>query len=103
MTGIIFRPTTSFLILLACPGHLGLDFTKAFQENHLCASDIGSFAAQGFLQSEHPEYTSQAISLAGDDLTFDVLHQDGLEHRIQTMFEYLGISIKRMSMRKDEG
>ena len=33
--------------------------------------DIGALAAQAFLRCEDPEYRNQAISVAGDELTFE--------------------------------
>ena len=37
----------------------------------VATSDIGVFAAQAFLRAQSPEYKNQAISLAGDELTFE--------------------------------
>lgn len=37
----------------------------------IACSDIGFFALQGFLHPEDPTYRNGALSLAGDDLTFD--------------------------------
>ena len=41
----------------------------------VATSDIGFFGAQAFLQPENPEYKNNAISLAGDELTFGQLNQ----------------------------
>ncbi|KAL8638633.1 MAG: hypothetical protein Q9228_004225 [Teloschistes exilis] len=42
---------------------------------YVALSDIGHFAAQGFLQSDDPAYKNQAINLAGDELTFEQLNE----------------------------
>lgn len=63
----------------------------------IATSDIGFFAAQGFLQSESPDYKNQAISLAGDDLTFEEINQifqDNLGYPAPTTFEFLALFVK---------
>ena len=65
----------------------------------VATSDIGFFAAQGFLQPENPEYKNQAISLAGDELTFDELSQVFKQKQgygVPTTFEFVGRFIKWM-------
>ena len=42
---------------------------------YIATTDIGFFAGQAFLHPESPEYNNQAITLAGDELTFGQLNQ----------------------------
>ena len=65
----------------------------------IATSDIGFFAGQAFLQPENLEYKNQAISLAGDELTFGQLSQvfrERLGYEIPTTFEFLARFIKWM-------
>ena len=58
----------------------------------VATSDIGFFGAQAFLQPESPDYRNQAISLAGDEVTFVQLNQifqDRLGYNVPTTFEFL--------------
>ncbi|KAL2055671.1 hypothetical protein ABVK25_003913 [Lepraria finkii] len=80
MTYTILRPT-AFMDGLT-PNFKGKMLTTMLKTSlgpkplsFIATSDIGFFAAQGFLQSESPDYKNQAISLAGDDLTFDEINQ----------------------------
>lgn len=70
----------------------------------IATSDIGFFAAQGFLQPDNPEYKNRAISLAGDELTFDEVNQvfkDKLGYPVPTTYEFLGRFIKWMIKEMD--
>lgn len=65
----------------------------------VATSDIGFFAGQALLQPEHPNYKNKAISLAGDDLTFDQVNEvfkENLGYPIPTTFEFLARFIKWM-------
>ena len=58
----------------------------------IATSDIGYFAAQGFLQPENPDYKKRAISLAGDALTFrelDAVFREKVGYAVPTTFEFL--------------
>ena len=66
---------------------------------YIATSDIGFFAGQAFLHPESPEYNSQAITLAGDELTFGQLNEvfkEKMGYPIPTTFEFLGRFIKWM-------
>lgn len=65
----------------------------------VATSDIGFFGAQAFLQPENPDYRNKAISLAGDDLTFDQLNdifKKELGYPIPTTFDFLARFLKWM-------
>lgn len=74
MNWFILRPVAFFDNLT--PNFFGKVFATCFKTalkgkplQMVATSDIGDFAAEGFL---HPEtYTGQGLSLAGDELTFD--------------------------------
>jgi uncharacterized protein YbjT (DUF2867 family) len=74
MKPFILRPTAFFDNLT--PGFFGKVFATCYKMalkgkplQLIATSDIGYFAAEGFL---HPEtYAGQGLSLAGDELTFD--------------------------------
>lgn len=58
----------------------------------IATSDIGFFAGQAFLQPENPEYKNKAISLAGDELTFEQMSQvfrERLGYKLPTTFHFL--------------
>lgn len=65
----------------------------------VATSDIGFFGAQAFLQPENPDYKNKAISLAGDDLTFDQINEvfkEKLGYPTPTTFEFLANFLKWM-------
>ena len=65
----------------------------------IATSDIGLFAAQGFLQPDNPDYKNQAISLAGDELTFEEINQVFKEKQgydVPTTYEFVGRFLKWM-------
>ena len=65
----------------------------------IATSDIGFFAAQALLRPESPDYRNQAISLAGDDLTFQQINanfQEKVGYPVPTTFEFLAHFIKWM-------
>ncbi|KAK4691940.1 hypothetical protein P7C71_g5170, partial [Lecanoromycetidae sp. Uapishka_2] len=65
----------------------------------VATSDIGFFAAQAFLQPESPDYRNKAISLAGDELTFDQMNEvfkHTLGYPVPTTFEFVARFIKWM-------
>ena len=104
MTYTILRPT-AFMDGLT-PNFMGKMFTTMLKTSleskslsFIATSDIGFFAAQGFLQPESPDYKNQAISLAGDDLTFEEINQvfqDKLGYPAPTTFEFLARFVKWM-------
>lgn len=78
MNWAILRPVAFFENLT--PDYLGRAFTTAWQmtlkEKPLqlvATSDIGFFAAEAFMRPE--EFKGKALSLAGDELTFDQMAQ----------------------------
>ncbi|KAL8727238.1 MAG: hypothetical protein Q9181_005785 [Wetmoreana brouardii] len=76
---------------------IGLRPSKPLQ--YIAVSDIGFFAAQGFLQPEDPAYKNQAINLAGDELTFNQLNdvfQSKMGYPIPLTFEFLARFLKWM-------
>ncbi|KAL8705093.1 MAG: hypothetical protein Q9201_001776 [Fulgogasparrea decipioides] len=76
---------------------IGLRPSKPLQ--YVAVSDIGFFAAQGFLQPEDPAYKNQAINLAGDELTFEQLNdvlQSKMGYPIPLTFEFLARFLKWM-------
>lgn len=65
----------------------------------IATSDIGFFAGQAFLQPENPEYKNQAISLAGDELTFGQMKQvfkEKMGYEIPTTFDFVATFIRWM-------
>ena len=65
----------------------------------IACSDIGFFAAQGFLQSASPEYHNKAISLAGDEQTFDGcnrIFKEKLGFALPTTFEFFARFVRWM-------
>ncbi|KAL8660620.1 MAG: hypothetical protein Q9202_006365 [Teloschistes flavicans] len=66
---------------------------------YVAVSDIGHFAAQGFLQAEHPAYKNQAINLAGDELTFERLSEvfeEKMGYPLPVTFGFLARFVKWM-------
>lgn len=58
----------------------------------IATSDIGFFAGRAFLQPESAEYKNKAISLAGDELTFEQMSQvfrERLGYELPTTFQFL--------------
>ncbi len=105
MTWTILRPvafmdglTPNFMgKVMATWIKIGLKASKRL--SFIATSDIGFFAAQGFLQPDSPDYKNQAISLAGDDLTFEEINQvfkDKQGYGVPTTFEFVGRFIKWM-------
>lgn len=105
MTWTILRPvafmdglTPNFMgKVMATWIKIGLKASKRL--SFIATSDIGFFAAQGFLQPDSPDYKNQAISLAGDDLTFEEISQvfkDKQGYGVPTTFEFVGRFIKWM-------
>jgi len=105
MTWTILRPvafmdglTPNFMgKVMATWIKIGLKASKKL--SFIATSDIGFFAAQGFLQPDSPDYKNQAISLAGDDLTFEEINQvfkDKQGYGVPTTFEFVGRFIKWM-------
>ena len=65
----------------------------------VATSDIGFFGGQAFLQPQSPEYKNQAISLAGDDLTYaqvDRVFRERLGYEVPTTFEFVARFVKWM-------
>ena len=65
----------------------------------IATSDIGYFAGQAFLQPENSDYKNKAISLAGDELTFEQLKQvfkEKIGYEIPTTFDFVAILIRWM-------
>lgn len=76
---------------------IGLSPSKPLQ--YVAVSDIGFFAAQGFLRPEDPAYKNQAINLAGDELTFEQLNEvfrSKMGYPIPLTFEFLARFFKWM-------
>jgi len=105
MTWTILRPvafmdglTPNFMgKVMATWIKIGLKASKRL--SFIATPDIGFFAAQGFLQPDSPDYKNQAISLAGDDLTFEEINQvfkDKQGYGVPTTFEFVGRFIKWM-------
>ncbi|KAI4193530.1 MAG: hypothetical protein LQ350_008269 [Teloschistes chrysophthalmus] len=66
---------------------------------YVAVSDIGHFAAQGFLQSDDPAYKNQAINLAGDELTFEQLSEvfeKKMGYPVPTTFGFIARFVKWM-------
>lgn len=65
----------------------------------VATSDIGFFAAQSFLQPDSSDYKNKAISLAGDNLTFDQVNEvfkKTLGYSVPTTFGFVIGFIKWM-------
>ncbi|MCJ1454951.1 hypothetical protein MMC28_005304 [Mycoblastus sanguinarius] len=65
----------------------------------IACTDIGFFASQAFLQPDSLEYRNKAISLAGDELTFDQVDQvfkQKLGYSVPTTFEFFARFVKWM-------
>ena len=59
---------------------------------YIATSDIGFFACQAFLHPDSPDYKSQAITLAGDELTFGQLNEvfeEKIGYPMPTTYEFL--------------
>ncbi|KAM0541347.1 hypothetical protein ACHAPJ_013295 [Fusarium lateritium] len=100
MSWTILRPVSfmdSFL-----PGFIGKVFMTMIRDTmgqkrmqYIAVSDIGFFAACAF--TTPAQWTSRAISLAGDELTFDELNKAFVEatgREIETTFGFLGAALK---------
>ncbi|KAL2044180.1 hypothetical protein N7G274_002885 [Stereocaulon virgatum] len=97
MTYTILRPT-AFMEGLT-PNFMGKMFATMFKVSlgsrpicFIATSDIGFFAGQAFMQPDSPDYKNQAISLAGDEITFEQINQnfkDKLGYPVPTTFEFL--------------
>ncbi|KAJ5899503.1 nucleoside-diphosphate-sugar epimerase family protein [Penicillium taxi] len=107
MKWLILRPTAFFDNLT--PDFLGKVFATSFKLalkgkplQLVATSDIGYFAAEGFLNPE--QYQGKGISLAGDELTYDQYADIFLEKtgtKIPTTFELVSHGI--MAAMKDLG
>ena len=101
----ILRPT-AFMDALT-PNFMGKMFATIIKTSlmpskslaYIATTDIGYFAAQAFLQPENPDYKNQAISLAGDNLTFEQLNRtfaDQMGYAVPTTFGFLAEIVKWM-------
>ena len=66
---------------------------------YIATTDIGFFAGQAFLQPESSDYKNKAISLAGDELTFEQLSEvfkEKMGYELPTTYEFLARFIKWM-------
>lgn len=62
----------------------------------IAASDIGFFGASAFLKYSNPQYRNQAISIAGDELTFDQankIFQEETGQPIPTSYGFIASSL----------
>ncbi|KAL8952926.1 MAG: hypothetical protein Q9222_001185 [Ikaeria aurantiellina] len=99
MPYLIIRPV-AFMDLLV-PGFMGKVFATLMKiglrpgkkNQYVAVRDIGVFAAQGFLQAKSPEYRNKAISLAGDELSweeFDRVFVEKTGYSVPVTYESLG-------------
>lgn len=104
MTYTILRPVA---FMESCnPGMLGKLFhtwLKMMKPGKplamIACADIGFFGAQGFLQPESPDYRNKAISLAGDELTFDTANKiftEKMGYSMPTTFEFFARFVRWM-------
>lgn len=98
MTWTVLRPVAFFDNLV--PGFFGKVFTTSWamrlrndQKLQLIAtSDIGTFAAQAFLNHDSERYRNKCISLAGDEMTFNQfkeIFESTTGEPLPTTYEYL--------------
>jgi len=94
MTWTILRPTAFFDNLV--PGFFGRVFASWWRSlgdkplQFIAVTDIGYFAAQAFLKPE--EYKNKALSLAGDELTYEqgkVIFKETLGFDMPTSFSFI--------------
>jgi nucleoside-diphosphate-sugar epimerase len=107
MRWLILRPVAFFDNLT--PSYFGKIFATALQVGlkgkplqYIATSDIGHFAAQGFLKPE--EYSGKSISLAGDSLTHDqmaAIFKEKTGKNFPSTFKFLANAL--LSMSKDMG
>lgn len=94
MDWTILRPVAFFDNMV--PGFLGKVFASMWRSlgskplQFIAVADIGHFAAQAFLKPE--EYKGKAISLAGDELTFEqgnIIFKEKLAYDMPTTFGFI--------------
>lgn len=105
MTWTILRPTafmdgiTPDFMGKALATFMKIGIKPSKKLAYIATSDIGFFAAQAFLQPESPDYKKKAISLAGDELTYEELQQVFKEKQgydLPTTYEFFARFMKRM-------
>ncbi|KAL8685737.1 MAG: hypothetical protein Q9218_007573, partial [Villophora microphyllina] len=105
MSYTIIRPVAFMDGLI--PGFMGKVFATMFKISlkpskplqYVAVSDIGFFAAQGFLEPEDPAFKNQAINLAGDELTFEQLNgvfEKKMGYPLPVTYEFLARFVKWM-------
>jgi hypothetical protein len=107
MTWTILRPVAFFDNLT--PDFFGKVFTASWlmrlgkQEKKLqviATSDVGSFAAQAFLNAESDQYKNKSMALAGDELTFSemkTIFEKKTGETLPTTYIFLASLINGMS------